>query len=115
MNFLINLVVMAIIVWFVVYLLPGVEVGGIRDAGIVALLLCLVNATLGRLLRFITAPFNWITLGLISFVISALMILLVDALVDGFAVENFRYAALFAIIISVIRVVFGVGDDKKAH
>lgn len=115
MNFLINLVIMAIIVGVAAYLLPGVEVGGVWDAVIVALLLGLVNATLGRILRFITAPLNRITLGLISFIISALMILLVDALVDGFAVANFWYAALFAIIISIIRVVFGVGDDKKSH
>lgn len=113
MGFLINFVLMTLIVGIGAYVLPGVEVDGIWTALIVALLLGLVNATLGWVLRLITAPLNRITLGLISFIIGVLLILLVDNLVDGFTVDGFRYAALFAIVISVFRALLGVGDDKK--
>jgi putative membrane protein len=105
---------MALIVGVAAYLLPGVEVSGIWSAVIVALLLWLVNATLGFVLRFVTAPLNWVTLGLLSFVISVLLILLVDNLVVGFKVDGFWYAALFAIVVSVLRVILGL-EERKAH
>lgn len=78
MGFLVNLIITAIAVGVAAYLLPGVTVDGPIAAIIAALLIGLANASIGRLLRIITAPINWLTLGLMSLVIGVLMILLVD-------------------------------------
>lgn len=69
MGFLINVIITAIAVGIGAYVLPGVTVDGPVAAIIVALLLGLANASIGRLLRVITAPINRITLGLMSLVI----------------------------------------------
>jgi len=50
----------------------------------VAVVLAVVNATLGAFLKTITAPLNRLTIGFIGFVINVCMILLVDNLVDDF-------------------------------
>ena len=105
MGFLVNLLVTAVAVGIAAYVLPGVTVDGLIATIIVALLLGLANATVGRLLRVITAPINWITLGLMSLVIGVLMILLVDNVYAGFQVDGFWTAVIFAIIVGLVQII----------
>lgn len=102
MEWLINLLGVAVAVYVGAMILPGVMVKHFRSALWVAILLAIVNATIGWLLRFITTPLNWLTLGLVHFIISVLMIMLVDKLVAKFKVKNFWWAAALALIITII-------------
>lgn len=105
MEWLINLLITGFAIWLAAVILPGVTIKNFLTALWVALLLALVNATLGWILRFVTTPLNWITLGLVHFIINVLMILLVDKFVRGFNIRNFWWAVLFAILISIITTV----------
>jgi putative membrane protein len=111
MNFLISLLLSAVAVFATAYLVPGVQIDGFMLAIIVALVLGLVNATIGFLLKMITAPLNWITLGLVSLIINVLMVLLVDNLIEGFSTNGFWAAAIFALILAIIQSFLGVGRD----
>jgi putative membrane protein len=102
MEWIINLLVTGFAIWLAALILPGVSVRGFGAALWVAILLAIINATLGWLLRFITTPLNWLTLGLVHFIINVLMILLVDKLVSRFHIRNFWWAVIFAILISII-------------
>ncbi|MBO9699123.1 MAG: phage holin family protein [Sporocytophaga sp.] len=102
MHFIIHLLVDAFAVWLVSAILPGVSVKSFGTALWVAILLGLINATLGWLLKFLAFPLNWLTLGLVNFIISVFMIMLVDKLVKGFEIKNFWWAVIFAILISVV-------------
>lgn len=82
MKFLISLLLSAVAVFAAAYLVPGVQIDGFVTALIVAVVLGLVNATIGLLLKMITAPLNWITLGLVSLIINVLMVLLVDNFIN---------------------------------
>lgn len=62
MKFLISLLLSALAVFAAGYIVPGVQVDSFMTALIVAIVLGLVNATLGLLLKLITAPLNWLTL-----------------------------------------------------
>lgn len=62
MKFLISLILSALAVFAAGYIVPGVQVDSFMTAFIVAIVLGLVNATLGLLLKLITAPLNWLTL-----------------------------------------------------
>lgn len=95
-------------------LVPGVEVAGYGSAIIAAVLIALANATIGFILRLLTFPINFLTLGLVSFIITVLMILLVDSLMTTFNTSGFFAAAFLAIIVALIKAVFGavVGNDK---
>jgi putative membrane protein len=84
------------------YLLPGVAVSGVFTALVVAVVLGLANALIRPLLLLLTLPITILTLGLFTFVINALMILLVASIVPGFHVDGFWWALLFSIILTLV-------------
>ena len=110
------LIIEFLISWLAVYLatllVPGVQVDGFTTSLIVAIVLALVNLVVGTLARAVTAPLNFLTLGLISFLISGLMVILTDKLVDGFTVTGYIPALLFALVLALIRWLFGMGFKK---
>lgn len=69
--------------------LSGVHVDGFVTALIVAIVLGVVNTLIKPLLIILTLPLTVLTFGLFSFVINALLVLLVSHVVRGFAVDGF--------------------------
>jgi putative membrane protein len=107
MGFILEILLTGVAMLLGAYLVPGVEIDGFGSAIIAAILIALVNGTLGFILRILTFPLNFLTLGLISFVITVLMILLVDSMMSGFNTSGFFAAALLAIVVAVIQMIFG--------
>lgn len=112
MKFLLNILIGGIVVAIASYLVPGVVVDGLWTAIIVGVVLSLVNATIWLLLRLISFPINFLSLGIVWFIITVLMIQLTDGLVTWFDVSSFWSGALFALIMGLIQGVFGLGEDK---
>ena len=102
MKILINWLVSGISVVIAAYLLPGVHVRDFFVALVVALVLGIINAILKPILVVLTLPINIVTLGLFTFVINAFLVLLTTALVPGFTVDNFVWALLFSLVLSLI-------------
>jgi len=86
----------------VAYLIPGIEIHGLGTALIAPIVIGLVNATIGFILKILTIPLTVLTLGLFWLVINALMLQLAAALVPGFYVSGFWSAFFGAIILSVV-------------
>ena len=99
---------MGVAVALAAYFLPGVTVDGFLSAIIAAILIALANATIGTILRLLTFPVNILTLGIMSFIITVLMVLLVDSLMSGFNTSGFFSAMIFAIVLALIKMVFGM-------
>jgi putative membrane protein len=108
MKFIIEIILSGIAVAISAYLLPGVTVDNFLSAIIAGILIGLANATVGTILRILTFPVNLATLGLFSFVINVLMVLLVDAFMSSFNTDGFISALLFAAILAVVKVVLGL-------
>src|SRR5512143_2197674 len=83
-------------------LIPGIEIHGLGTALIAPIVIGLVNATIGFILKILTIPLTVLTLGLFWLVINALMLQLAAALVPGFYVSGFWSAFFGAIILSVV-------------
>jgi putative membrane protein len=83
-------------------ILPGFTFASFWSALITALVLGLVNSVIRPLLILITLPINLLTLGIFTFVINALMILLVSSIVKGFEVESFGTAFMAALLLWII-------------
>ena len=115
MKFILEIILMGFAMLFGAYLVPGVSVDGFGSAIIAAVLIAIANATIGLLLRIFTLPLNILTLGLVSFIITVLMILLVDSWMTGFNTSGFWSATVLAIAIAVIKMIldsiFGVRED----
>jgi putative membrane protein len=97
-NWLLNAVSLAIVAAIV----PGIEIAGFGTALIAAVVIGLVNATLGFFLKIVTLPLTLLTLGAFLIVINALMLKLAAALMTGFRVKGFLPAILGAILLSLV-------------
>ena len=86
----------------VAHLIPGFEVNGIAAALIASIVIGLVNATVGFVLKILTLPLTLLTFGLFLLVINALMLELAAILVPGFAVRGFFSAFFGAILLSLV-------------
>lgn len=111
-NILIKWLVLTIAVVIAALVLPGIEANINGGRNLLPLFLgsaalALVNATLGRVLKFVTAPVNCLTLGLFSLIINALMLWWVGSMDLGFKVDGFLPAFLGSIIISITSGVLG--------
>ena len=102
MNVLINWLISALIIIVIAYILPVAEVSGFIAAIVAALVIGLINAFIKPVLIILTLPINVLTLGLFTFVINALLIMLASAIVPGFSVQNFWWALLFSLLLSII-------------
>ncbi len=70
-----------------------------------ALLFGILNTILKPILRLLTLPLAFITLGLIWFGVAMLMLWLTSVLVDGFAIHGFRTYVWATVIVWVVNVV----------
>jgi putative membrane protein len=102
---LLHWLISAVSLLIVAYIIPGIEVRGFGTALIAALVIGLVNATLGLILKILTLPLTLLTFGLFLFVINALMLQLASYLVPGFAVSGFWSAFFGAIVLSLVSMV----------
>ncbi|WP_433004075.1 phage holin family protein [Kribbella sp. CA-294648] len=112
MKLLMRLVVNAIAVAAAAWLLNDISITGSTTTNkvitlvVVAAIFGLVNAVVKPLATLLSLPFIVLTLGLLIFVINALMLLLTSWISDGldipFEVEGFGTALLGALIITVV-------------
>lgn len=103
MNWLIKILLNAIAVLILAYALSGVSVDGYFGALIVALVIALLNILVKPILVVFTLPATILTLGLFLLVINAIIIVLADKLIDGFAVASFGWALIFSVLLSVLQ------------
>jgi len=102
MNLLLKWLAMVLAIMITAYLIPGVYLAGFWTAFWLALFLGLVNILLKPIVILITLPINILTLGLFTFVINALLILLASSVIKGFSVSGFWVALLFSILLSLV-------------
>lgn len=122
LELLINAVAVAVITSG---LLPGIRITGnyVPTLAAVALIFALVNVLVKPILKFLTCPLVFITLGLIIFVIDGAMLLLTATLSDFTAqitrgrleVDSLLWAIVGAFIMGVIEAVLGWLLDRRGE
>ncbi|WP_406824946.1 phage holin family protein [Pedobacter sp. KACC 23697] len=113
MRFIIEILLTGLAFFIGAKLVPGVNIDGFGNAIIASVLIALANATIGFILRLLTFPINFLTLGLVSFIITVLMILLVDNMMTSFNTSGFIAAAFLAIVVALIKAVFSAVAGEK--
>jgi putative membrane protein len=103
MRFLIKIAAVALAVWVTTMIVPGIQVsGGLRNYLVIALILALINATLGTLLKILTLPLAFLSLGISLLVVNTAMLLITDRLTESMKITGFWSAFFGAILISII-------------
>ena len=115
MRLILNWILSALSLMIVAQVVRGFEVRSIGAALFAALVIGLVNATIGFVLKVVTFPLTLITFGVFWFVINALMLVITSALVSGFEIHGFIPAFFGALVLSIVNLFFRtvVGTNRK--
>jgi putative membrane protein len=98
-------VLSALCLLLVANFVPGFFVRGFGTALIAAVVIGLVNATVGSLLKLITFPLAILTFGIFWLLINALMLKFAAMFVSGFEVRGLWPAFWGGIILSVLNMI----------
>jgi uncharacterized membrane protein YvlD (DUF360 family) len=100
---LVNWSVLAAAVWAATAVVPGIDVpGGVGTYLWVSLLLGLVNAVIGPVLRLVALPLTVLTLGLFALVVNGVLLAVTAGLSENLDVAGIWSALLGALVISVV-------------
>jgi putative membrane protein len=100
---LVRWVVLAVAFMITAWLLPGFDVsGGFGTYLWIALLFGIVNAIVGTLLRILTLPLMFLTLGLFAIVVNAILLEIVDAITDRLTIDSFFWDSIAAAVILAV-------------
>ena len=102
---IVNWFLSALSLIIVAHIVPGFQVQSFGTALVASLVIGLINATLGLLLKVLTLPLTIVTFGLFLFVINALILRMTSGLVSGFYVESFGPAFIGAIVLALVTTV----------
>ncbi|HEX7042190.1 MAG TPA: phage holin family protein [Patescibacteria group bacterium] len=105
MGILIGWLVSSLGILVTAYLLPGVHLQSFVAALATSLVLGIINAIIKPILLILTLPINVLSLGLFTFIINALLVMLASKIVPGFAVDGFLWALAFSVVLSIINFV----------
>jgi putative membrane protein len=94
--------VLTLAIMVAAYLIRGIAVKGFFSALFAAAMLGILNAFFRPILIILTLPINILTLGLFTFVINALLLMMASGVIGGFVVQGFWPALFGSLIISVI-------------
>jgi len=121
MRFLVRLVVNAVALWLTTLIVSGVAVtpfgSGDTTATVLTFLLVafvfgLVNAVIGTLIRIVAFPLYILTLGLISLIVNAVLLLIVAGISQtigfGLQVESFGWGIVGAFVLAVFSWLIGL-------
>lgn len=120
MRFLLRILINAAALWVAAYFVAGIHAGGAGSILAVAVVFGLVNAFVRPLLKLLSCPIIFLTLGLFTLVLNALMLMLTawasKQIGIDFAVDGFLPAFLGALIVSIVSTVLSwfIPDDKTA-
>lgn len=84
------------------YFFNGIHFTGWQSALVAAAVLGLLNTIIKPIVTILTLPLQIITLGLFTFVINAVFMLLVSRFTQGFTIDTFGTAFFASIVFSLI-------------
>ena len=111
---LIHWIVSALLLLVVAKVVPGFYVAGLSAALWAALVIGLINATLGLFLKIITFPLTILSFGIFLLIVNALMLMFASHLLSGFKVSGFVPAFIGAVLLALLNLVVKWMTPKEA-
>lgn len=99
---LVRWLVLTIGIMITSYLIKGIQVSGFLAAFFAAAFLGILNAFFRPILLILTLPLTILTLGLFTFIINAILLMMVSGVIPGFEVHGFWSAVFGSLLISII-------------
>jgi putative membrane protein len=118
---LLRIVINAVAIWLTTLIVAGVSVTPWAEGDwvativtylLVAVIFALVNSVVGTFIRIVAFPLYILTLGLISFLVNGLLLMLVAAITSlfgfGLEVDGFWWGVLGALVFAIINGIFNL-------
>ncbi len=102
MGIFIRWLILTIAIIIASYLVDGIRVSGFFSAFFAAAILGILNAFFRPILFILTLPLNIMTLGLFTFVINAILLMMASGVISGFEVHGFWSAVFGSLLISLV-------------
>jgi len=106
MHYLLHIIVSwllsAVALWIVAQIIPGIWVRGFGDALLATIVIAVVNAVIGPILRFFAWPLTILTLGLFPLIINAFLLKLASLITPGFKVNGFLSALAGSLVLTIL-------------
>lgn len=102
MGILVRWLILTVAILIASYLLDGIHVSGFFSAFFAAAILGILNAFFRPILIILTFPLTVVTLGLFTFVINAILLMMVSGVISGFEVRGFWTAVFGSLLISLV-------------
>lgn len=124
MKLIIRLIINAIALWAATWVTGGITLGGSSQTDqvitllAVALIFGLVNALIRPILKLVTCPFYVLTLGLFTFIVNAIMLMITGAVAESFGlpfrVDSFSAAFVGSLVVSLVSFLLSLflSDDR---
>ncbi|PIR96175.1 MAG: hypothetical protein COT92_02580 [Candidatus Doudnabacteria bacterium CG10_big_fil_rev_8_21_14_0_10_42_18] len=104
MYLFLRIIINALAVMLAANVVPGLSVTGFWTAVLVAVILGILNATLGLVLKVLTFPLSLVSFGFFLLVINAL-VFWAASFIKGFNVESFGAAFFGSLIVTVVSMI----------
>ena len=105
---------LAFAMWVATLIVPGITVHGHLATYLwVALLFGVINAIIGGILKVLTFPITFLTLGLFIFVVNAMMLSLTARWSEALDVRDFWSAFFACLVISAVTTVVNLLTQKS--
>ncbi|HXB34707.1 MAG TPA: phage holin family protein [Puia sp.] len=102
MKFVVRILITAVVAFALSAVLPGIHFRSFWSAVVLAVVLAVLNFLLKPILIILTLPITILTFGLFLFVINAIIVWVARDIVSGFWVDNFGWALLFSLLLSLL-------------
>jgi len=89
-------------IFLAAYMIDGIRISGLPTAVLAAAVLGILNAFFRPILLILTLPLNILTLGLFTFAINAILLMMASGVISGFTVDGFGSALLGSLLISIV-------------
>lgn len=121
-RFLLRMVINGLALYIAIVLVPGIVVQNPNPLTYVwlALIFGILNALVKPILKFVTCPVIFLTLGLFTLIINTALFYLTSWVGEqfgvGFTIDNFGWGFLGALVVSIVSVFFNIvlRDELKA-
>ena len=104
-HILVSWLVSALALWLVAQIVSGIELSGFGAAMLATIVIGIVDAIIGPVLRFLAFPLTFLTLGLFRWVIYAFLLNLASLLTPGFRIRGFLPALLGGLLLALLNYV----------
>jgi putative membrane protein len=102
LHILVSWLVSALALWIVAQMIPGIHVSGFGDALLATVVIAVVNAVIGPILKLLALPFIFLTLGLFLLIINAFLLWLASLVTPGFQVRGFLSALAGSLVLTIL-------------